>query len=227
MHQTRSNDTIVHDVSALRSLAVWPLPAGAAAVLGRAAVRTAGTAVTLDGQVAAVALAVGALAAAILALGTTLLVVGATARAAGRRWRAVESAATRLTPRLLRRALVVGLGAGLSGLAAPALADTPPALGWQVTDQATAEATATAERAATTVADVHPSEPTPAARTVVVRPGDCLWSIAAEHLPADADDADVARAWPAWYAANVETIGADPDLLLPGQELVVPDGVDA
>ncbi len=170
------------------------------------------------------------MAAAILALGTTLLVVGATARAAGRRWRAVEAAAAQLTPRLLRRALVVGLGAGLSGLAAPALADTPPALGWQVTEQA---ATTTVDTASTTrhrrppSPTCHPAEPTPAPRTVVVRPGDCLWSIAAEHLPAGADDAEIARAWPAWYAANAETIGADPDLLLPGQRLVVPAGVDA
>jgi len=223
MHQTGSNDTIAYDVSLARSLAIWPLPAGAAALLARAAVGAAATTVTIDAGVAAVALAVGAVAAAVLALGMSLLVLGASARAAGRRWRAVEAAATRLTPRLLRRALVVGLGAGLSGLAGPALADTPPALGWQVTEQAAAITDATA----TTVADVHPAEPTHSPRTVVVRPGDCLWSIAAEHLPDGADDADIAQAWPAWYAANADTIGADPDLLLPGQRLVVPDGVDA
>lgn len=213
---------IERQVSLARSLAVWPVPAGAAALLAQAAIRTAGTAVTLDAQVAVVALAVGATAAAILAIGTTLLVVGAAARAAGRRWRAVEAAAVRLTPRLLRRALVVGLGAGLSGLAAPALADTPPALGWQVTEQAATAGGATA----TTVADVH-AAPSPARHTVVVRPGDCLWTIAAEHLPAGASDAEIARAWPAWYAANTETIGPDPGLLLPGQRLVVPDGTDA
>ncbi len=223
MHQTGSNGIIADHVSLGRSLAVWPVPAGAAVLLARAAVGAAATTVTLDAKVAAVALAVGAVAAAILALGTTLLVLGATARAAGRRWRAVEAAATRLTPRLLRRALVVGLGAGLSALAAPAVADTPPVLGWQVTEQAAATTDATA----TAVADVHAAEPTQAPRTVEVRPGDCLWSIAAAHLPAGADDADVARAWPAWYTANAETIGADPDLLLPGQRLVVPDGVEA
>lgn len=201
-----------------RSLLAWPLPTGAAVLLARAAVRATAQSVTLDARVAAVALAVGALAAAVLALGTTLLVLGATSRAAGRRWRAVEAAGARLTPRLLRRALVVGLGAGLSGLAGPALADTPPTLGWQVTEGSTAATDATA------VADVHPAA---AAHTVVVRPGDCLWSIAAAHLPAGADDAAIAQAWPAWYAANAETIGADPDLVLPGQRLVVPDGVDA
>ncbi|MGY4643072.1 LysM peptidoglycan-binding domain-containing protein [Cellulomonas sp. URHB0016] len=58
--------------------------------------------------------------------------------------------------------------------------------------------------------------------TVVVLRGDSLWRIAARHLPAGADDAQVAAAWPAWYAANAELIGADPGALLPGQVLVVP-----
>lgn len=214
---------ICDHVSLGRSLAVWPLATGAAVLLARATVRAASLSVTLDARVAAVALAVGAVAATVLALGTTLLVLGAASRAAGRRWRAVEAAGARLTPRLLRRALVVGLGAGLSGLAAPALADTPPTLGWQVTEGTTATTDATV----VPVADVHPAEPAATAHTVVVRPGDCLWSIAAAHLPADADDAAIARAWPAWYAANAETIGDDPDLVLPGQRLVVPDGIDA
>lgn len=218
MHQTASNAIICGHVSLGRSLVVWPLPTGAAVLLARGAVRAATVSVTLDARVAAVTLAVGALAATVLALGTTLLVLGAASRAAGRRWRAVEAAGARLTPRLLRRALVVGLGAGLSGLAAPALADTPPTLGWQVTEGTTATTDAVP------VADVHPAA---APRAVVVRPGDCLWSIAAAHLPAGADDAAIARAWPAWYAANAETIGPDPGLVLPGQRLVVPDEVDA
>jgi hypothetical protein len=62
-------------------------------------------------------------------------------------------------------------------------------------------------------------------RTVVVRAGDSLWRIAARHLPAGADDAAIAAAWPAWYHANRMTIGDDPGLLLPGQVLVLPDGV--
>jgi hypothetical protein len=57
---------------------------------------------------------------------------------------------------------------------------------------------------------------------VVVHRGDSLWGIAARHLPSDADDAAVARACALWYAANQAVIGADPDLLQPGQLLVRP-----
>jgi nucleoid-associated protein YgaU len=57
---------------------------------------------------------------------------------------------------------------------------------------------------------------------VVVRRGDSLWTIAARHLPPGADDADIARAWPRWYAANRAVVGDDPDRLRPGQLLVRP-----
>lgn len=68
--------------------------------------------------------------------------------------------------------------------------------------------------------------PAPAAGTpagsVVVRDGDCLWSIAARQLGPDATDVDVARAWPRWHAANLAVIGGDPNRILPGQILVPP-----
>jgi nucleoid-associated protein YgaU len=59
---------------------------------------------------------------------------------------------------------------------------------------------------------------------VVVRRGDSLWEIAARHLGPDASAADVAVEWPRWYQANGAVIGADPDLLIPGQRLVPPPG---
>lgn len=62
---------------------------------------------------------------------------------------------------------------------------------------------------------------------VTVRAGDTLWAIAASHLGDGADDAAVAAAWPDWFDANRDVIGDDPDLLLPGQVLRVPDGVRA
>ena len=34
------------------------------------------------------------------------------------------------------------------------------------------------------------------------------------------------REWPRWYAANREVVGADPDLLVPGQQLAPPGGPD-
>ncbi|MGL5927958.1 MAG: LysM peptidoglycan-binding domain-containing protein [Dermatophilaceae bacterium] len=60
---------------------------------------------------------------------------------------------------------------------------------------------------------------------VVVRRGDTLWTIAARHLGAAPLDSDIARAWPAWHAANRDVIGPDPDVLLPGQVLRAPAGV--
>ncbi len=60
--------------------------------------------------------------------------------------------------------------------------------------------------------------------TVVVLRGDTLWSLAAAHLGPGATDAEIARAWPRWFAANEAVIGPNPDLLLPGQILSVPVG---
>ena len=57
---------------------------------------------------------------------------------------------------------------------------------------------------------------------VVVRRGDSLWAIAGRHLGDDASDAEIAREWPRWYAANRDVIGPDPDRLLPGQVLGAP-----
>jgi resuscitation-promoting factor RpfA len=66
------------------------------------------------------------------------------------------------------------------------------------------------------------SQDRPARATVTVRPGDCLWSLAARSLGPDADTAQVATQWPHWWAANRAVIGADPDLLRPGLRLQVP-----
>ncbi|GIG39665.1 LysM peptidoglycan-binding domain-containing protein [Cellulomonas phragmiteti] len=62
--------------------------------------------------------------------------------------------------------------------------------------------------------------------TVTVRPGDTLWGLAARALGPDASDAAIAAEWPRWYAANAATIGADPDVLQPGQVLTVPTTTD-
>ena len=59
-------------------------------------------------------------------------------------------------------------------------------------------------------------------RTVRVRPGESLWSLAARDLPADSPDAVVAARWHAIYAANRSLIGPDPDVIVPGQRLRLP-----
>ncbi len=69
---------------------------------------------------------------------------------------------------------------------------------------------------------VVPLLPASGGNRVVVRPGDSLWHIAARDLPPGHSEADVARAWPRWYAANRATIGPDPREIKPGQILVRP-----
>lgn len=65
----------------------------------------------------------------------------------------------------------------------------------------------------------HPGGPD----EVVVRRGDTLWDIAARRLGPRASPAEVAAAWPRWYAANRALIGPDPALIRPGQRLRAPD----
>jgi hypothetical protein len=71
-------------------------------------------------------------------------------------------------------------------------------------------------------ADVPIRDGATASAEVVVVPGDCLWTIAARAIGPDATDAEIAAAWPRWYARNRAAIGADPDLLIPGTVLRPP-----
>lgn len=58
--------------------------------------------------------------------------------------------------------------------------------------------------------------------SVVVRPGDTLWTLAAASLAPDASDAAVVQRWHAIHRHNRAAIGADPDLILPGTVLRLP-----
>lgn len=62
-------------------------------------------------------------------------------------------------------------------------------------------------------------------RPVVVIPGDSLWRIAADRLPAAATDVRIAEAVDRWYVRNRAVIGPDPDLILPGTRLEQPGGL--
>ncbi|WP_022924164.1 LysM peptidoglycan-binding domain-containing protein [Serinicoccus marinus] len=90
-----------------------------------------------------------------------------------------------------------------------------PTPGWTPTSGPTQPAHADVALVSGRVADDLPDRH-------VVRRGDTLWDLAQRHLGADATAVQVAQEWPRWYAANRGVIGPDPDLLLPGQELVVP-----
>lgn len=76
---------------------------------------------------------------------------------------------------------------------------------------------------------VRAADPAPAPSTlesdVLVRPGDSLWLIAAQRLDPDASDAEIAGAWPGWYAANEHVIGPDPSVIQPGQLLHAPPSI--
>ena len=57
---------------------------------------------------------------------------------------------------------------------------------------------------------------------VVVQPGDSLWSISEERLAPNASPRRIVRGAEQIYALNRGLIGADPDLIFVGQELLVP-----
>ena len=62
--------------------------------------------------------------------------------------------------------------------------------------------------------------------TYTVVEGDCLWRIAKRFLVAAgraADGSAIGTAWRAIYDANRSLIGDDPDLILPGQVLTIPE----
>ena len=151
----------------------------------------------------------------------------------------------RLAPRVLRRAAVGLAGASLAAGAwsGPAFADPSPA-----PPPSSAPAPASAPQATTfdwgppaqPKASVSPApalRPAPSAgpggqpggeATVTVRPGDCLWQIAAESLASTGDApsaAEIAADWPRWYAANQAVIGDDPGVIFPGQRLTAPESV--
>lgn len=155
-----------------------------------------------------------------LALGLTATLVAVALRGTqGLAGRLAVRCARALTPALLHGllraalgAVAVGAPAALSPALVPAVALADPG----------PPAVPVLDRVPGPVAAEPAAEPV--AATVVVRPGDSLWRIAAAHLPPGAGAADVAAAWPAWYAANRATIGADPSLIRPGQVLTAPAG---
>lgn len=57
---------------------------------------------------------------------------------------------------------------------------------------------------------------------IVVRRGDTLWSIAARHLGPTATTTEISAEWHRWFAANQHVIGADANLITPGQVLSAP-----
>lgn len=110
-------------------------------------------------------------------------------------------------PGVVRRLVLTACGVALAASVVPAHADAP-ASGAGLPPQPVAAAAGMA----------------PEPQEVTVRSGDNLWDIAAERLAApDASDAEIDRAWRGLWSANREVVGEDPDLLLPGQDLTLPE----
>ena len=153
--------------------------------------------------------------------------------------------AAMVTPPALRRIAAVLLGVSLAG--APLALALPAHAAMTATRVATAQPTGPAHAltGAATLDHWTPDRPAPAAarpvrerpatllvgsprperattQEVVVRRGDTLWDITARALGPGATAADIAAGWPRWHAANRSTIGADPDLIRPGQVLWPP-----
>jgi nucleoid-associated protein YgaU len=224
-------------------------PAGAGLLLatapspGRAVHTLATAAVAADPLAPLVALV--ALAAWLLTGWVALAaVLTAGGRLPGLAGRVARGACRRIAPRALRRLLELALGltvaAGTLGAppAVAAPAPTPPpavALDWPRTTAPSpgTSAPGALDWPASTVQPAAPATdpaPTPARSAaarrpvpVVVAPGDTLWGIAAARLGPGAGDRVIAQAWPAWWAANRATVGADPDLITPGLRLDPPD----
>lgn len=194
-----------------------------------------------------IVLAAAGLVSAWLAL---LLIAGSLAALPGARLAPVRSWITRLAPGMVPRiaaglvtAAVVltpvgaaqaasGTGPSVTASALPPATD-PPGTNTPPTEDSATEAPAAEApepgwrpteppRTAPTASIDLVSRGTAAPDSVVVRAGDTLWDITARHLGAEADAATIAAAWPLWFEANRDVIGADADLILPGTILVPP-----
>jgi len=146
-------------------------------------------------------------------------------------------------PRTVQRLVLAACGLALVGAAGPAVADqagrtthesptTSILVGLPLPDRASSErlpslAQAPRVPAGAKAAAHSTSRPRPGPdRSVLVRPGDTLWALAAEALPDGASDAEITAAWHALYDANRDLI-ADPDLIFPGTRLHQPTQEDS
>ena len=124
----------------------------------------------------------------------------------------------------MRRAVLAACGVALAGgLGSPALA-TPGQVPRDHLRPATAALVSglpLPDRATGSAAPAPAPDPAPA-HSVVVRHGDTLWALARRDLGPRAGDAAVAGRWRAIYERNRGVVGANPDVIHPGQQLRLP-----
>ena len=146
----------------------------------------------------------------------------------GRLGRLSVTVVRRLAPVAVRRGIELTLGVTVvvsvvgaaPATAAPGSPTGPPAAAGLDWAAAPVPPAADLDWAAGPSSDVRPAD------EVVVAPGDSLWELAERDLTArsggEPSDAEVAQAWPAWWAANREVVGEDPHLIQPGTRLAPP-----
>lgn len=133
-------------------------------------------------------------------------------------------ATTWVCPARARRALLTGLGVVLvSGTAGPGWAERAPT---DSSVHAEENASLTTAAQASTLPRPLPvptrqAGPVPRA-TVEVRAGDTLWRLVARRLPPPATSGEVARLVERTHHLNHDVVGPDPDLIHPGQRLLLP-----
>lgn len=169
---------------------------------------------------------------------TTVAGAAGRARGVGGAGGALDRFARRVAPRPLHRLARLAVGAsvvawGVVPAGGGALAQTAPALPEldrpasstaipDTTISDTVISDTVTSPAVTSGSQASPQSSTDLTDPVIVRRGDTLWDIAAARLGPDPTNAEIAAAWPRWYAQNRQTIGVDPDLIFPGQPLTPP-----
>lgn len=227
LHRLIPAGTLALVVAGLSRLLAWACPLGSLA----AGLRSPQATVDRLGVDAAVTAVAGAACWAALGWLVVACLAVLCATAPGRCGRLGRALSERTVPPALRRLLGVALGVALvtSAGAGPALAgaraSARPAgvvldLDWPVPVSAGGAGGPVDSRSAPARHSPRPLRRS--AADVTVRPGDSLWSISREQLPAGAGNQAVAASWPRWYAANRSVIGADPNRLFPGQRLRPP-----
>lgn len=134
----------------------------------------------------------------------------------------VAAALRPLAPRFVRHAVRAGMGASVTAavVAAPSAAfATTPAPPLPQTAAPTLTSPSPLEWPGLTAAKPPPAKQR---APIVVRPGDSLWRLTADLLGPDATPRRIADTWPRLYAENRHVVGADPNLIHPGQRLVPP-----
>ena len=116
-------------------------------------------------------------------------------------------------PRCVRRVVDRALGVGVAAVVTTGLVTTSCG--------GVAAADGSGPRPPAVSVDWPTASPAGPSRSVRVEAGDCLWDIAANRL-AHPTPARIAATWPRWWRANRRVVGADPDVLHPGQRLRPP-----